>query len=147
MSGSMSRFSVVVSTLALAVFCLPAAAQGTDELWEVTMKMEMPGMTMAMPPQVFKSCVAKGANDENFVPKQQGDCKTVDTKRSGNKYTFRTVCNGKNKMTTDGEITFKDGAYDGRMQMAGTMEGQPVNMTQVYSGRRVGTCTAPPKPK
>ena len=147
MSRFVSRLGVVVSAAALAAFCLPAAAQGTDEQWEITRKMEMPGMPMAMPPQVSKVCVAKGASDENFVPKQQGNCRTVDSKRVGNKYTFRMVCDGKNKMTANGEITFKDGAYDGRMEMAGTMEGQPVNMTQVYSGKRVGTCTAPPKAK
>jgi hypothetical protein len=26
--------------------------------------------------------------------------------------------------------------------MTGTMEGQPVDMTQTYSGKRVGACTA-----
>jgi hypothetical protein len=142
-----SRLGIVVSTAALAAFCLPAAAQGTDELWEMSMKMEMPGMPMAMPTQVSRVCMAKGANDENFVPKQQGDCKMVDSKRVGNKYTFRMACDGKNKMTASGEVTYRDGAYDGRMEMAGTMEGQPMNMTQTYSGKRVGTCTAPPKPK
>ena len=147
MSRFVSRSGVVVSAAALVAFCLPAAAQGTDELWEITMKMEMPGMPMAMPTQVSRVCVAKGANDENFVPKQQGDCKTVDSKRVGSKYTFKMVCDGKNKMTANGEITFKDGAYDGRMEMAGTMEGQPMAMNQTYSGKRVGTCTMPPKAK
>jgi len=139
MYGSRSRLGVVISTVALAAFCLPAGAQGTDELWEITMKMEMPGMPMAMPPQVSKVCVAKGASDENFVPKQQGNCRTVDSKRVGSKYMFT--------MTAHGEITFNDGAYDGRMEMAGTMEGQPMNMNQTYKGRRVGTCTAPSKAK
>ena len=147
MSRFVSRLGVVVSAAALAAFCLPAAAQGTDEQWEITMKMEMPGMPMAMPPQVSKVCVAKGANDENFVPRQQGECKTVDSKRVGSKYMFKMVCDGKNKMTANGEITFKDGAYDVRMAMAGTMEGQPMNMNQTYTGRRVGTCTVPPKTK
>jgi len=147
MSRFVSRLGVVVSAAALAAFCLPAAAQGTDEQWEITMKMEMPGMPMAMPPQVSKVCVAKGANDENFVPRQQGECKTVDSKRVGSRYTFKMVCDGKNKMTANGEITFRDGAYDGRMEMVGMMEGQPMNMNQTYAGKRVGTCTAPPKPK
>ena len=147
MSGPMSRLGAVVSTFAFAAFCLPAAAQGTDELWEITSKMEMPGMPMAMPPQVSKVCVAKGANEDSFVPKQQGDCKTVDSRRVGNKYTFKMVCAGKDKMTANGEITFNGGAYDGRMEMVGSMEGQPMAMNLTYAGRRVGTCTAPPKAK
>jgi hypothetical protein len=147
MSVTLSRLGIAVSTATLVAFCLPAAAQGTDELWETTMKMEMPGMPMAMPPQTSKVCVAKGSNDENFVPKQQGECKTVDSKRVGSKYTFKMVCDGKNKMTANGEITFRDGAYDGRMEMVGTMEGQPMAVNQTYSGKRVGTCTMPPKAK
>ena len=147
MSKTVSRLGVAVSAAALVAFCLPAVAQEKDELWEITMKMEMPGMPMQMPAQMSRVCVAKGANDENFVPRQQGECKTVDSKRSGNKYTFKMVCDGKNKMTGIGEIAFSDGAYDGRMQMTGTMEGQPMNMNQTYTGKRVGSCTLPPKAK
>jgi hypothetical protein len=46
----------------------PAAAQGKDEQWETTSKMEMPGMPMAMPAQVNRICVAKGAKDEDYIP-------------------------------------------------------------------------------
>jgi Protein of unknown function (DUF3617) len=147
MSKFVSRLGIAFSAAALGAFCLPAVAQERDELWEITMTMDMPGMPMAMPAHTSRKCIAKGANDENFVPKEQDECKTVDSKRAGNKYTFRMVCDGKNKMSANGEITFSDGAYDGRMQMTGTMEGQPMNMNQTYSGKRVGSCTAPPKAK
>jgi hypothetical protein len=147
MPNILPRVGAVVSALVLFAYCLPAMAQEKDELWETTMKMEMPGMPMQMPAQTSRACVVKGANDERVVPRQQGECKTVDSKRSGSKYTFRMVCDGKNKMTGDGEITFGNGTYDGRMQMTGTMEGQPVNMIQTYSGKRVGNCTVPPATK
>jgi hypothetical protein len=147
MSNVLSRVCAAISAVVLVAYCLPAVAQEKDELWETTMKMEMPGMPMQMPAQTSRTCVAKGANDESFVPKRQGECKTVDSRRSGSKYTFKMVCDGKNKMTGDGEITFGNGAYDGRMQMTGTMDGQPANMIQTYSGRRVGNCTMPPGSK
>ena len=105
------------------MFCLTASAQEKDELWDVTIKMEMPGMPMAIPPRTSRVCVTKGANEETFVP-QQGECKTVESKRTGNKYTYKTVCDGKNKMTSTGEMTFGEGSYDGRMQMTGTVDGQ-----------------------
>ena len=140
---SCTRRCNVLLLVTLAAFCLPAAAQDKDELWDITMKMEMPGMPMAMPAQTSRRCVAKGAKDDSFVPKQ-GECKTVDSNRAGNKYTFKMVCDGKNKMTGVGEITYGEGIYDGKMQMTGTVEGQPMNMTQTYSGKRVGNCTAPP---
>ena len=146
MTMSVSRLCLALASALLAVFCLPAAAQEKDELWDITMKMEMAGMPMSMPARTSRMCVEKGAKDESYVP-QQSDCRNVESKRTGNKYTFKTVCDGKNKMTSTGEITFGDGTYEGRMKMTGMMEGQPMDMTQTYSGKRVGTCTAPPKPK
>jgi Protein of unknown function (DUF3617) len=147
MSPHRSRLSVTLVAAVLASLSLPAAAQGSDELWEITMQMEMAGMPFKMPPQTSRQCVAKGENDEGYMPKQQGECRMVDSKRAGNKVTFKSVCEGKNKMTGLGEITFGNGTYDGKTQMTGTMEGQPVNMTQTYAGKRVGSCTAPPKAK
>jgi hypothetical protein len=125
----------------LAAFCLPAAAQEKDELWETTVKMEMAGMPMSMPAQTVRACMEKGAKEDSYVPKQ-GECKTVESNRSGNTYTFKMVCEGNNRLTGSGEITFTDGAYAGRMKMTGMMGGQPVDMTQTYSGKRVGSCTA-----
>lgn len=137
-----TRFCACTCAVVLAAFCLPAAAQEKDELWDVTVKMEMAGMPMAMPARTSRVCVEKGAKDDSYVPKQGGECKTTESSRTGNKYAFKMVCEGKNRMTGAGEITFADGAYDGRMKMTGMMEGQTVDMTQTYSGKRMGTCTA-----
>jgi hypothetical protein len=141
MSTSLSHLHAVLCAVTLAALCLPAVAQERDELWETTVKMEIAGMPMSMPAQTGRACVEKGAKEDRFVP-QQGECKTVESSRSSNKYMFKVVCEGKNRMTGTGEITFADGAYAGRMKMTGTMEGQPVDMTQTYSGKRVGACTA-----
>jgi ABC-type sugar transport system substrate-binding protein len=146
MTMSMSRHCLVLASAMLAAFCVPAAAQEKDELWDITMKMEMAGMPMSMPARTSRVCVEKGGKDDSYIP-QQSDCRNVESKRTGNKYTFKTVCDGKNKMTSTGQITFGDGTYEGRMKMTGMMEGQPMDMTQTYSGKRVGTCKAPPKPK
>ena len=137
----LSRSILALGSALFAAFCLPVAAQGKDELWDITMKMEMAGMPMSMPARTQRTCLEKSAGDEQFVPKQE-DCKAVDTKRSGNKLTFKMVCTGKNPMTATGEMTFSEGAYEGRMRMTGKMEGQPVDMTQTYSGKRVGNCTS-----
>ncbi len=146
-STTLRFLSTVLGAAALATFCLPAAAQEKDELWEINLQMEMVGMPFKMPPQTSKQCVAKGAGDEGYMPSQQGECRTVDSKRTGNKVTFKSICEGKNKMTGIGEVTFGDGTYSGKTQMTGTVDGQPMNMTQTYSAKRVGNCTAPPKGK
>ncbi len=118
-----------------------ALAQGKDDLWEVTTKMEMPGMPMAMPAQTQRICVAKGGKDDDYIPKRDG-CRVQDSKRVGNKVTYKMVCTGKDTMTVAGETTFGANSYDGKMAMSGKMDGQQVEMNQTYSGKRVGDCTA-----
>jgi len=142
MTNILPRVGAVVSAAVFFTYCLPAIAQEKDELWETTMKMEMPGMPMQMPAQTSRTCVVKGANDESFVPKRQGECKTVDSKRTGSKYTFKMVCDGKNKMTIVGEMTYSADKYDGKHKMSGTMDGTPMEVTQIFSGKRVGDCAA-----
>ena len=132
------------ATLLVAVLALPptAAAQGKDELWEVTTRMEMPGMPMAMPAQTNRVCVAKSGKDDDYVPRRE-NCRVLESKRAGSTLTYKMACAGKDPMTVAGEMTFGTNSYQGRMQMSGKMEGQPMAMTQTYSGKRVGDCTAP----
>ena len=117
-----------------------ASAQGKDDLWEVTTKMEMPGMPMAMPAQTNRSCVAKGGQDEDYIPRRE-NCKVLESKRVGNKVTFKMACTGKDPMTVVGETTFTATSYDGKMAMSGKLDNQPYEMRQTYSAKRIGDCT------
>ena len=126
--------------IAALVASLPASAQGKDELWEISSKMEMPGMPMAMPAQVNRVCVGKNRKDEDLVPKQS-NCRMVDSKRVGNKFSYKMECTGNEPMTMVGELTFGNNAYDGQMRMTMTKTNDTMNMA--VSGKRVGDCTAP----
>ena len=119
-----------------------AFGQGKDEQWEITSKMEMPGMPMSMPAQVNRICVGKNGKDEDFVPKQN-NCRMVDSKRVGNKYTYKMECTGNDPSIMDGEVTFGTGAYEGKMKMTMTKTNQAMQMA--YTGKRVGDCTAATK--
>src|ERR1051326_1275529 len=99
-----------------------------DDVWEVTSKMEMPGMPMAMPAQVHRVCTAKNRKDEDLVPKQ-GDCRMVDSKRTGNTFTYRMECSGTHASTVDGTMTFGNNGYDGKMHMAMKGSGDAMDMT------------------
>lgn len=116
-------------------------AAGNDELWEVSTKMDMPGMPMAMPAQTVKVCMKKGnEKDPNIaLPKNEGqDCKMSDVKVSGNKTSWTTKCTGDNPMTGSGEITAGNGSYAGKMNM----HSGDGDMTMAYEGKRIGTCRA-----
>ena len=124
-------FALVASSL--------ASAQGKDDLWEVSTKMEMPGMPMAMPAQTNRVCLGKNRKDEEFVPKH-GDCRMVDSKRVGNKFTYKMECAGNDPTTIDGAITFGNNVYDGQMRM--TMKKTRDTMDMTLTGKRVGDCVA-----
>ena len=124
------------------VASLPASAQGKDDLWEVSTKMEMPGMPMAMPAQTNRVCIGKNRKDEEFVPKH-GDFRMVESKRVGNKFTYKMDCAGDNPTTMDGAITFGNNVYDGQMRM--TMKKTKDTMDMTLTGKRVGDCVAATK--
>jgi hypothetical protein len=127
--------AVLIATL---VASIPVSAQGKDELWEISSKMDMPGMPMAMPAQVNRVCVGKNRKDEDLVPRQS-DCRVVDSKRTGSKFTYKMECTGKEPMTMIGEMNFGTNAYDGQMRMTMTKTNDTMNMA--VSGKRVGDCT------
>ena len=115
--------------------------QGKDELWDVTSKMEMPGLPMAMPAQTNRVCIEKGG-DSSMVPKQEG-CTVTDVKRAGNTVTYRMACkSGRNDYTASGESTTSSNGYQGKMRMTGKMEGEQMDMAMTYSGARAGNCTS-----
>ena len=132
----------VAVLIAGLVVSLPLLAQGKDDLWEISSKMDMPGMPMAMPAQVNRVCVGKNRKDEDLVPKQS-NCRVVDSKRAGSKFTYKMECTGNEPMTMVGEMTFGTNAYDGQMRMTMTKTNDTMNMA--VAGKRVGDCTAPAK--
>lgn len=135
------RFALILTVLPVA-FALPAAlGQGTDELWEITMKMEMAGMP-AMPVQTTKTCKRKGdRNPDLDKTNDRSDCKATDVKTAGAKTTWKMVCTKPDPMTGTGEMTHTGDKFDGTVKLSGKMEGEPFNMTQNMSGKKVGSCT------
>lgn len=130
---------VVLAAAVLSGASLSAFAQGPDDLWEVQTTMEMAGMQM--PGRNQKVCKPKGQVEQAAAPTDD-KCKLVDSKRSGNKMTFKVACDdGKNKYTGEGEseIIGPD-SYRGKMHMAGKMDGEDVDMIMSYAGKKVGSC-------
>lgn len=142
MSYLRKAWSVMLVVLTLLVEPpFVSSAQGPDDLWEITTKVEMAGMPMAIPPQTSQVCVRKGGRDEELVPRDNKECKVLEFRQSGNKTTFRIICEGENKMTGTGEFEHAGNSYRGTMRMQGAVDGRPMNMTQTFSGKRVGACT------
>ena len=136
--------ALAFSALAAAQVGYRVEPQGKDELWDVTSKMEIPGMPMAMPGQTHRICVEKGG-DASMVPKREG-CAVGDVKRAGNTVTYRMACkDGRNDYTATGESTATPNGYQGKMRMAGKIEGEQMEMAMAYSGAHAGNCTSTSK--
>lgn len=135
--------------LLLCVTLLSAHAYAaTGEYWEVTNKMEMPGMPFSMPATTNKVCIGKG--QENDPGKSAGDknCKMTDVKTSGNKTTWKVTCDHNGEiMTGSGEQTSSASGYEGKMQFSGKSHGRDNNMSMVYSGKRIGGSCDPEEQK
>ena len=123
--------AIVAASLTLA---LPTNAAGEGEWWEMTTKVEMPGMP-AMPggPPV-KFCRVKGDESRPVQSKDDKDCAFSNVKNVGNTMTFNMKCTGKDAMSGSGEITSTPTSFNQKIKMRGGGEG----MAMVSNGKRIG---------
>jgi len=129
---------------ALFVAILPAWAATPNMqpgMWETTVKMEMDGMPIAVPPHTSRHCITK----EDLVPKtpRPGQhCAVAHQNISGNTVTWQVSCdNGGRTTTGNGRITYDGDSYHGAISMHMTGAGGPtMNMHQTITGKRIGDC-------
>ena len=106
----------------LFAFCIPAVFAGSEPnmqegMWEVTSRVEMPGMPVAMPPAVHTQCLTK----KDFVPRgdrnSQG-CTISDTVMSGDTASWEMVCNTPGGTTKgSGSIKYMGDRFEGSVTM------------------------------
>lgn len=134
-----SILGFVVASL-LTPFGTPAlAAEATGEFWEVTTKMEMPGMPAGMASmmgggQAQQVCMLKGQEGKPVKSKGEDNCSMSDFKQSGNTVSFNMKCTGKDAMTGSGELTHTPNSFSQRVKMKAGGE----DMLIVSTGKRVG---------
>lgn len=134
-----TTFAVLLLSASAAQAAPPNMQPG---MWEITTKMEMPGMPMETPPHTVKHCFKKEdlKESKDALPADK-TCKIDDIKESGNTVRWKMSCKGEEgPMAGTGEITYAGQSYSGTTTMAGKSGGQSFNMTQKYSGKRVGDC-------
>ena len=129
-----------VVALCLAHFGAPAmAAEATGEFWEVTSKMEMPGMPSGMAGmmgggQAQQVCVLKGQESKPVKSRGEDNCTMTDFKQSGNTINFNMKCTGKDPMTGSGEFTHTPNSFSQKVKMRSGGE----DMMIVSIGKRIG---------
>jgi hypothetical protein len=139
-----SRFSsIALLTIALS---WTALAQTQSPMrpgsWQVTIKMNMPGMG-EMPPMTQTQCVTPEMvkDPAGAVPKGPGgsDCKMSEYKLTASTATYKMTCTKPTDMTMLGEMKYNGtDAYTGTM----TMESNGQKMTMNVDAKRTGECAA-----
>lgn len=126
----------MLAVLGLAPVVAFAAGAMKPGMYDYTVKMEMPGMPFAMPPQNFQSCVKQEDVDKGkqYQTQRDQDCQVSNLKQSAGKASFDIAC--KDGTTGHADYTFGDASMTGKTVM--TREGTP--MTMNMSAKRVGDC-------
>ena len=128
----------MLTLTALAVFTglfSAAAFSKPGEYWEVTSKIDMPGMPAEMSSTTTKVCIAKGSEKDPgqlMRSRNSSDCQLTDVKTLGNKTTWKVKCNSDEMTGGSGEMTHSANSYDGVMHLSG----KDGKMTQTYHGKR-----------
>lgn len=105
-------------------------------LWDYTVKMEVPGMPFAMPPQSFQHCLTQADVDSGsqYRDQQSQDCQIKDLKQSAGKASFAMAC--KDGTTGTAEYSFTPTSMTGKTVM--NRQGQAMAMNM--SAKRSGDC-------
>jgi hypothetical protein len=118
----------------------PAAADQPGDLWEVTSKMSMEGMPMAMPAQKVKVCAPKVWTEPPGGADERRKCTNSDFKMEGEKATWKVTCEGPPPMTGEGEIIRQGAdAWTGAVKFASEKGTMTINL----SGNRLEGCDNP----
>jgi hypothetical protein len=113
-----------------------AVAQGSGELWEIT--MSMPGMPAGMMPA---QRVCQGDDPERAAQQSRDkkDCKVTDRKQSGNRTTVSMSCSDGSTMVIDQQFNAARTEFKSTMSLKSKKDG---DMTMTQTGRKVGACDA-----
>jgi hypothetical protein len=135
----MKKVWLGVATLSLSMLSSTLLA-APGEWWEITGKMEMPGMPFAMPGQTSKVCLPKGGeSDPRQTQGKNSNCKMTDVQQSGNTVKYKGTCvNDGETMNMVGETTHDGKSFKSKMKMTGKSHGEPVDMTMTSSGKYIG---------
>jgi hypothetical protein len=125
-----------------SVVALGGVAQGlaADAMkpgeYEYTVRMEMPGMPVAMPAQTSRQCVtqAEVEGGRQFGIRQDPDCQVKNLKHGAGKASFDVACG--NGTTGRAEYTYDGNGMNGKTTM--NMDGN--RMVVHLSARRLGDC-------
>jgi hypothetical protein len=136
------RIAVVLCVFLGGCLLVPAARalDLQDGLYEITSKVEIPGMPSSMPPVILKQCLTQ----KDPVPEQSSagqECRVKEVKTEGNTVSWTMDCTQQgNRMQGKGSMTFQGDRFTGKSEMImGPQAGNMLIITRT-EGKRIGAC-------
>ena len=120
----------------LLVTSFPAAAQGSGELWEIT--MAIPGMPAGMIP-AQRVCQGDDPSRAATQDPSKKDCKVTGSKKTATGTFVTLSCPDGSTMTIDQQFNAARTEFKSTMTSKGSRQG---DMTINTTGRKVGACDA-----
>ena len=125
-----------------AVAALPDMQEG---LWEITTKVEISGLPKGLPEHTVQHCLTKKDIEESEGKMHQpqssnSKCEVKDYKVEGNKASWSIACSGDNPTSGSGTVTYSGTSFAGMTKMKMGKNGHETEMTQTFSGKRIGAC-------
>ena len=135
-----------ITILGIFVATCALAAQPTqmqEGLWEITTQTEIQGAAAHPPPETTSACYSKQdvENDSAATPKDE-KCEVQNYRVAGNIASWNILCSAPEKVTGSGTVTFHNRtSYSGTATLRMQVQGKPpIQMTNRYSGKRLGEC-------
>ncbi len=139
-----STFVYLLPILALASSPVAADVQTMqDGLWEITTKVEISGLPESLPEHTAQQCLTQKDFEEGKMHQPENQiikCAVKDYKVVGNKASWSIDCSGDNPSTGSGSVTYSDTSFAGVSKMKMGKQGEEMEMTQTFSGKRIGAC-------
>lgn len=140
------RRYVVVKNSLLMIFCFSLIASSSWALdfnpgkYEISSRVEMPGMPGAIPPQTMTQCMT----DKDIVPISNSDiqgCKLSDVKQTETSVSWTMQCHqqGQNINGT-GKVIYHGDTFEGTIITNLGPDSGNMTMTTVITGQRISDC-------
>ncbi len=139
----MSKKTAIICGMMLSMFLLVSTSWALDFVpgqYEITSKVEMPGMPSSLPPQTVIQCMTKQepVHTENVA--NQG-CKVKNLTTKGDTISWEMECEQQGqKMKTTGQITYSGNTFQGTIKTSLGPQAGNMTITTVISGKRIGDC-------
>ncbi|HEY6281961.1 MAG TPA: DUF3617 family protein [Burkholderiales bacterium] len=142
----MKNSSLVYLLPILALASSPVAADVPtmqEGMWEITTKVDVSGLPEGVPEHTVQQCLTEKDFEEGKMHQSENQnykCAVKDYKVVGNKASWSIDCSGDNPTTGSGSVTYSGTSFAGVSKMKMGKQGEEMEMTQTFSGKRIGAC-------